>query len=185
MQCSRCKKLFARLDTHLRRSAACRSISLLPSPDAAVHRDVQSTEAAIFLTPLNLNSATPAQAVSCETTNILPVSSTPPTVKGHLLLPKTAEGWEAANEHFNTILVPAVLTASSLSEKYSTLIDGIYSYFQSACGSRAVRLSHQHQKKKRPLHNTSLKRSQSKRRRLSLSCGMHTSRGSPLKPFIP
>ena len=103
--------------------------------------------------PLNSNSAMLAD----ETTNTIPASSVLPipAVKGHLLLPKTAEGWEAANQHFSTTLVPAVLGASSLSEKYSTLIDGIYSYFQSTCGSRAVRASPL--KKRRPLHNTSLK----------------------------
>ena len=118
--------------------------------------------------PLNSNSA----MVAGEPTNTIPASSVLPipAVKGHLLLPKTTEGWEAANEHFSTILVPAVLGTSSLSEKYSTLIDGIYSYFQPTCGSRAVRASPL--KKRRPLHNTSLKevKKEKKAAKLELRC---------------
>ena len=173
MQCSTCKKYFVRLDTHLRRSAACRLISPLLSPNPVIQSSQPTaTEAAMFL-PLNSKSA----MLAGETTNTIPASSVLPipAVKGHLLLPKTAEGWEAANEHFSTTLVSAVLGASSLSEKYSTLIDGIYSYFQSTCGSRAVRASPL--KKRRPLHNTSLKEVKNRRKLQSLSCDVHVSKG--------
>ena len=91
-----------------------------------------------------------APGVTTNTTQLPPS----PEVKCHLLMPQTTEGWEAANQHFiNILLVPAVLNASTLTEKYSILTDGVYSYFQSSCGTKPIRK----QKKQRPLHNTSLK----------------------------
>ena len=120
----------------------CRPISHLPLP--SVHHDpvdsqVAAGEAAIFLAPQNSNSAVLAPAVSCETTNTILVSPPLPEVKSRLLLPKTEEGWEEANDHFHNILVPAVLSAHSLPEKYTTLTDGTYSYFQSSCGTKSAR----------------------------------------------
>ena len=106
----------------------------------------QLAEAAILLPPQDLNSAVVAPGV---TTNNIHQPS--PEVKCHLLMPKTTEGWEAANHHFHSSLV---LSASSLSEKYSILTDGVYSYFQFSCGTKPVR---KRSKKQRPLHNTSLK----------------------------
>ena len=73
----------------------------------------------MFFTPQDLNSA------------VVTLSDTThpqlPEVKRHLHMPKTTEGWEAANNHFHNSLVPAVLNASLLTEKYSILMDGIYS----------------------------------------------------------
>ena len=56
--------------------------------------------------------------------------------------------------HFHDILVPAVLDRASPADKYETLSHGIYSYFESAYGTKSPCKHHQ---KKRPLHNTSLK----------------------------
>ena len=152
----------------------CRPISHLPLP--SVHHDpvdsqVAAGEAAIFLAPQNSNSAALAPAASCETTNTIPVSPPLPEVKSRLLLPKTEEGWEEANDHFHNILVPAVLSAHSLPEKYTTLTDGIYSYFQSSCGTKSARRS---PLKKRPLHNTSLKEvtKQKKLAKQELQCAL-------------
>ena len=77
-----------------------------------------------------------------------------PEVNSHLHLPNTQEGWEAANNYSYNSLVPAVLNASSISEKYSILTDGVCSYFESSCGTEPVR---KRPKKQRPLHDTSLK----------------------------
>ena len=135
MQCPSCEKYFVRLDTHLRRSAVCRSILPLPSPSPplpvpdsvlcdSVGSQPQAGEAAIFLTPLNSNSASQAPAALGKTTNNMPALSPLPAMKQRLILPRTTEGWNAANEHFNNILVPAVLGASSLSEKYIGVGEG-------------------------------------------------------------
>ena len=145
-KCPKCSKSFWRLDTHLRRSAVCRSI--LPSPSRTVNVESgavsipvndsvkQLAEVAILLASQDLNSAEVAPGVTTNTTQLPPS----PEVKCHLLVPQTTEGWEAANQHFiNILLVPAVLNASTLTEKYSILTDGVYSYFQSSCGTKPIR----------------------------------------------
>ena len=136
----------------------CRFIP--PSPSRAVNIDsgtvtismndsaTQLVEAAIFSAPQDLNSAVAAPGVTTNTTQLSPS----PEVKCHLLMPQTTEGWEDANQHFTNILVPAVLNASTLSEKYSILTDGVYSTF-----SPPVVPNQLGNKKQRPLHNTSLK----------------------------
>ena len=188
MQCPSCEKYFVRLDTHLRRSTVCRSIPPLPSPSPplpvtdsvlcdSVGSQPQPGEAAIFLTPLNLNSASQAPAASGETTNNIPALSPLPAMKQRLILPRTTEGWNAANEHFNNILVPAVLGASSLSEKYSILMDGIYAYFQSSYGSTAAKPSPP--QKRRPLHKTSLKEVTKQKKRAKLELRRACQQGFP------
>ena len=81
-----------------------------------------------------------------ETTDNIPCK---PKVKSHLLLPKTTEGWKEANYYFDETLVPAVMAAPTPQMKHVILIKGIYS---SARGTKPV-----HTRKKRPLHNASLK----------------------------
>ena len=107
IQCPKCAKLFARLDTHLRRSAVCRSIPPSPSPpvDQQVHDPVDTQvpagEAAIFLTPQNSNSAAVATPASCETTNNIPSHLALPVVKsplttlrvGRLLMTTSKTSW--------------------------------------------------------------------------------------------
>ena len=99
-----------------------------------------------FLSPQDSNSVVVAPAG--------PNHLQSPEVKHHLLMPQTTKGWEVANQHFSDTLVPAVLNASTLTEKYSILTDGVYSYFQSSCGTKPVRNC---SKRNRPLHNSSLK----------------------------
>ena len=109
----------------------CRLIPLSPSPPMGqqvqdpVDTQVPAGEAAIFLTPQNSNSAAVATHASCETTNNIPSHLPLPVVKSPLLPPKNSEGWQAANDHFHNILVPAILSATSLPEKYTTLTEGI------------------------------------------------------------
>ena len=79
-KCPKCSKSFWRLDTHLRRSAVCRSI--LPSPSRTVNVEssavsvpvydsaMQLAEAAILLTSQDLNSAVVAPGVTTNTTHM-------------------------------------------------------------------------------------------------------------------
>ena len=107
-----------RLDTHLRRSAACRSISPLPpltvnfESEAGAGLCVHSErEAAMFSEPPDLNLVAMQPASTTDTSQLVP------TIIPHLLLPKTTEVWEAANQHFYNILVPVVLDSTSPADK--------------------------------------------------------------------
>ena len=97
----------------------------------------QLAEAAILLPPQDLNSAVVAPGVT--TNNIHQPSQVlclKPQMAGKLLI------------------TTSLVLSASLSEKYSILTDGVYSYFQFSCGTKPVR---KRSKKQRPLHNTSLK----------------------------
>ena len=127
------------------------------SADSVPDSAIQLQEAAMFLMPLEISNST--EVAPAATTNILHLQL--PEVKCHLLMHKTTEGWEAVNHHFHNSLMPAVLNAPSLSEKYSILTDGVYSYFESTCGTKPVRKP---SKKQQPLHNGSLKKVSRKKR---------------------
>ena len=99
-KCPKCSKSFWRLDTHLRRSAVCRSIPPAPSRAVNVESGIvtvsindsakQLVEAAILSAPQGMNSAVAAPGVN-HTMQLPPT----PEVKCHLLMPQTTEGWEA------------------------------------------------------------------------------------------
>ena len=160
-KCPKCDKYFMRLDSHLRISASCKSIP--PPSTHPVHSTPRpcvtpsqgylhqpTSEVAMFFTPHNSNFTDSVSAN--ETTDNSPCK---PKVKSHLLLPKTTEGWKEANEYFEETLVPAVMAAPTPQMKHDILIEGIYSYFSSACGTKPAQKVHT--RKKRPLHNASLK----------------------------
>ena len=65
-----------------------------------------------------------------------------------------SEGWEEADHHFAAALVPSLLLSPNPQEINSLLVDGIYSYFPTMCGSKRVRAV---KVKKRPLRNATLK----------------------------
>ena len=145
-KCPKCDKYFMRLDTHLRISASCRSIpppsphpiysTLMPcATPSQGYLHQPTSEAAMFFTPHNSNFTASAN----ETTDNIPCK---PKVKGHLLLPKTTEGWKEANDYLENTLVPAVMAAPTPQMKHDILIKGIYSYFSSACGTRPLQKVH-------------------------------------------
>ena len=165
-KCPKCDKYFVRLDTHLRNSALCRAIPSPPShpvqsntmactEPSHTYLSVPLGEEAMFQ---NSNFAAPA-LVGVNETTIIPVAS--PKVKPHLILPKTIEGWQEANKYFERSLAPAVMLATNPHEKHSVLIEGIYSYFASVCGTKVIKV---HKSKKRPLHNVSLKEVERKKK---------------------
>ena len=75
-------------------------------------------------------------------------------MKGRLLLPTSPEGWEEADHHLTAALVPSLLLSPNAMEINSLLVDRIYSYFSTVCGSKRVRAV---KEKKRLLHNATLK----------------------------
>ena len=74
----------------------------------------------------------------------LTTTSLPPQMKGRLLLPTSPDA----------ALVPSLLLSPNPQEINRLLVDGIYSYFSTVCGSKRVRAV---KEKKRPLRNTTLK----------------------------
>ena len=123
-------------------------------------RDQAPREDSMFLSPQNLNSATALVRVPC-TSNTSNCKHPNPKVKQHIHLPRNTEGWEEANLHFNTILAPTVLAASTPQQKSTILCEGIYNYFATVHGTRPLKTPKQNQK--RPLHNRSLKEVEKKK----------------------
>ena len=52
--------------------------------------------------------------------------------------PTTEEGWAEADQHMATVVVPEVLSASTIEEKNHALCKGIYSFFSSKYGCRKL-----------------------------------------------
>ena len=107
-----CPKCLKRLDTHFRVSATCKEINSIPFPNNLdMHSGLeqsctnQSTiEDAILFTPMHLNCANTAPAVSMAST-LTTTSNTSshypnPLTKAILIIPTTDEGWEQANSYF-------------------------------------------------------------------------------------
>ena len=99
-ECPRCKRLFKRLDAHLRVSATCKDVNPTPPPTTAAsaeascgHHDEETGRDAMFFSPLNSNpaAASDATALTTTTTNTSPYPD--PQIKASLNLPTTAEGW--------------------------------------------------------------------------------------------
>ena len=189
-KCLKCNRLFVRLDTHLRKSAMCKDIPSLPSSINTTATDVCMTppepcqdlacvEDSMFLSPQDSNPVVATSAALIrftQTTNTDLTLHFDPKVKKHLNLPKTSEGWEKANLHFNTTLVPAVMAAPTPQEKNSLLVEGVYEYFALACGTRHIAVQ---KRKKRPLHNRSLKEVGRKKREAKRELRLAQQRGFP------
>ena len=63
--------------------------------------------------------------------------------------PKIDQGWAEADQHVATVVVPKVLSTSSIVEKSRVLCDGIYSYFTPAVQSLEV----EQESIKSPIHH--------------------------------
>ena len=107
----------------------------------------------------------PPSIISPQSTTPTP-RSLPCIVKGRLLLPTSPEGWEEADHYFESVLVPSLLLSSNPQEISQLLVDGIFSYFSSVCGYRAVRVV---KKKKRPPHNGNLKEIKRKKKEAKIA----------------
>ncbi len=128
-RCPKCHKCFLRLDTHLKRSATCRSLveapiasSSAPShPEPGPDLDICPDLSHI---PTVLPGASPGTCTP-------PPGLTPSShkTKATLKLPSSKEDWQKANVYLKENVVPRVLQACSVEEKNSILADGIYIYF--------------------------------------------------------
>ena len=146
-KCPKCNRSFARLDTHLKRSATCREIATQPScastSETIISNSFQSqnsTENAIFFTPQNSNLSAAMSAASVGLPLTTGTCHTDPQIRQHLKLPNTAEGWEEANTHFEKVLVPAVMAAASPKEKNRILVEGVYMYFATTQGTKKIKV---------------------------------------------
>ena len=154
--CPKCQKSFLRLETHLKNSASCRSISppaincetLEPDSSGPTRSENPPNQPDDDFShfhdtmPQHLHNAAPISAMPGS-------SSDPPQCKAPLKLPSSKEDWQKANAFFKENLVPTVLQATSAEEKNYILADGIYSYFSSHYG---IKQSSTTSKRKTPRH---------------------------------
>ena len=87
-KCTRCGKLFSRLDTHLPKSARCKSLAL-------AHEDSNPP----IVQPVT--GQPPLLTPSTSHQHLTP----PPEPREILLLPRSDEDWKKANEHFTSALM--------------------------------------------------------------------------------
>ena len=145
MQCSKCSRFFVRLDTHLRNRTTCRVIPYTPPPCALSPTNATATLVpAIFAIAQCSNAGRSTSEMSKDNDKPLTTTSLPPQMKGRLLLPTSPDA----------TLVPSLLLSPNPQEINRLLVDGIYSYFSTVCGSKTVRAD---KEKKRPLRNATLK----------------------------
>lgn len=121
--CSKCNKLFTRLETHLRKNAFCKSIE---QPEEA-SSGYQST--------IQIESDQHGDSLPQESTQTtISTATSTCTAKPTLNLPASEEEWSAANSFFHNNLVPAVLLEEGVDNKNSVLVEDIYSYFSNRYG---------------------------------------------------
>ena len=132
-QCDKCGRWMKRLDTHLKRNAQCRQVAInypsfsMPSVDSSQpgYHDI-------------LSDTTSGSERHCS---LLPATDSrqSPSTLDPFFCPKNNQEWEEADEHLRSIVVPAVLTATSVDERNHVLCQGIYNYFAGRFGLRKVR----------------------------------------------
>jgi hypothetical protein len=186
--CPKCHKAFRRLDTHLRNSAMCKDISPLPSPITSASTNVCVTppqpcqdltlgeDSMLSLQNINPAVRSPDDALVrfTQTTNTFHTPHHVPQVKEYIKLPRIPEGWEEADHYFSTTLVPAVIAEPVPQEKNRILVEGVYAFFASAYGTRQINLR---KKRRRPLHNGSLKEVERKKKEAKKELKMAQQRG--------
>lgn len=121
-QCHKCGRWWKRLDTHLRLSAGCRLVVQESGSVSTITSQEQAPGASHGPDPLVLPSAE---------------SPLSPSMLRPFNCPCSEEEWADANQHFASMVVPAVLSATTVDEKNQVLCEGIYSYFSGRYGTRA------------------------------------------------
>ena len=127
-KCPKCQKLFKCLDTHLSRSAICRT-------QVAVSSETLST---------NISRSEPSDYVEPETEPRPQVHNdcaSASSSKDRLKLPRTTEEWSEANQALKINVTPKVLMANNIEVKNSIICDGIYSVFSSCFGTKPSHFS--------------------------------------------
>ena len=135
--CHKCHKMFARLDTHLKNSATCKSVaSSILSPPPPISSDP--------LPSPSLDPHTPTTASTHPTPSPPPVpnnlatdnSTSHPNQLPPFGLPRSSDAWIEADEILSTTVVPAVLSAPTVDEKNRELCEGVYQYFSQKYGTK-------------------------------------------------
>ena len=124
--CSKCHKRFSRLDTHLRNSAICKTLSVPPisSPPRSSYSSVPSTPSSNTRQPDTSDDVSIHQA------------SIQYGMKPNLCLPTLDNGWKEANEYLARELVPHVINEPLLDDKHAVLVEGVYTYFATQYGTK-------------------------------------------------
>ena len=104
-----------RLDTHLRLSASCKQVSSMVYPTL------------VTMTP---SPPSPTPVVASLTEDLGQASP----MQQPFNVPTIDQEQSQANEHLGTVVVPQVLSVSSVDEKILALCEGIYSYFSRMYG---------------------------------------------------
>lgn len=126
-KCPKCQKLFIRLETHLRKNPFCKEISSqAPEPDSSSYPTPdQPTTIQQSSSPVDHQADPNTPAVEAR----LPV-------RARLLLPTSDEDWFIANAYFRDQVTPRVIQATSVDDKNTILVEGLYSYFAEKYGTR-------------------------------------------------
>ena len=113
--CPNCGKVFARVDTHMRKNAVCRVTPQCPPSTQPKGQPDRGTRLYIFRSP---------EAASFPSLlQLRPYSH-----------PQSPEEWEKANEDLANTVVQAVLATSTVEENSQTLCGGICAYFTKRFG---------------------------------------------------
>ena len=133
--CPTCKKLFLRLDTHLRLSRSCQ---IHPSPG-----NDECFQQTSFLQPAvpSLSQHGSQTQTSSEAATLLPP----------LKLPQSEEEWLQSGRTLARSVVPAVLAAPTVDAKHEALCQGLYHHFSRQYGCIASRKPHRKRRHARRL----------------------------------
>lgn len=125
--CPKCKKLFVRLDNHLRNNPFCK--------DFTEKQEAEMLECSTTTTTIDASgtehSAVPSVPTMLESPNKQVQDALPP-----ILLPSSDEDWHSDDLFFSKELIPRVTRQSIVNGKNDTLADRIYTYFANTFGTR-------------------------------------------------
>ena len=149
--CPKYHRMFLRLDTHLKNSATCKSVSDDPSPP-----EQTSPEQLTLPTPTEPTEITSHLTYHSQSTHLVSSPETNRVPLDVLKLPTCQQDWEEANTFLKEQVVPAVLYVTNPDDKNRVLSEGIYDYFAKKFGTRKQK-PNRHQGK-RAKHDRALKK---------------------------
>ena len=141
--CPKCHRRFRRLDTHLRTSAICRSVS--KPQEVSQNSLMEDSPAAI--SPDSLPGLSQPSDLQQDLTTP-PTQAIDPVSKPKLCLPESDEEWKKADVFFEQEVVPCVIHELSVDDKYATLVEGVYSFFADNHGTKKVQQRYRSRQRK-------------------------------------
>lgn len=172
--CPQCNRLFVRLDTHLRNNSSCRKYPDISKREHAEQpSSLLSTPPSLLVPPTRQLSPDPPTSVLSPAPSSLPISTAAQPSPSSLLpaspsirppdlstssdqeprtlpackLPSSDEEWDEADFFFKDDIVPRVLQATTVDDKHSVLVKGLYEYFEGKYGTVKARPSKKHPNK--------------------------------------